>query len=143
MKGFLAALKPWGATIVTVAMAATLPALIHATPDGNGNEGNYVKGSLNKHGKIQMLLNDRNPALYTGKFGDCKGGHSLLDITGFDAAYYKDNMTVMFHLTGSTMMKNESIMGMAQTLARRLPEANHCYSVHLCRCLYGNSMCGS
>ncbi|KFX93587.1 hypothetical protein V490_04776 [Pseudogymnoascus sp. VKM F-3557] len=110
MKGFLAAMKPWGTTIVTVALAATLPALIHATPDGNGNEGNYVKGSLNKHGKIQMLLNDRNPALYTGKFGDCKGGRSLLDITGFDAAYYKDNMTVMFHLTGSTMMKNESIM---------------------------------
>lgn len=121
MKGFLAALRPWAATIVTVALAATLPALVQATSE----DENLIKGT-SMHGKTRLLANDRYPALYTGKFGDCLGGHSLIEVTGFDAAYYADNMTVMFHLTGSTKIQNDSIMGMAQTLASRLSKANHC-----------------
>lgn len=112
MKGFLAPLGPWGTTIVTVALAAALPALVHATTE----YGTLVKGTGVRE-KVKLLANDRYPALYTGKFADCLGGHSLIDVTGFDAAYYADNMTVMFHLTGSTKIQNDSIMGMAQTLA--------------------------
>lgn len=109
MKGFRTALRPWGATIVTLALAATLPALIHATSE----EKHLVKGTASPGKKVKLLANDRYPALYTGKFGDCLGGHSLVDVTGFDAAYYADNMTVMFHLTGTTKIKNDNIMGMA------------------------------
>jgi hypothetical protein len=140
MKGFLAPLRPWGATILTVALAATLPALVHAASD----TGNFVKGTVKgagSRGKTIILANDRYPALYTGKFGDCLGGNSLVDVTGFDAAYYADNMTVMFHLTGTTKIKHDNIMGMAQTLAWRLLKANYCISLHLCRCLYGTPRC--
>lgn len=37
-------------------------------------------------------------------------GGSSINVTRFDAAYYKDNMTVLFHLGGETALKNESIM---------------------------------
>ena len=60
----------------------------------------------------QMLVRDnRKPSLYTGNFGDCMG-NSLLNVTRFDAAYYRDNMTVLFHLGGETALKNEAIMSM-------------------------------
>ncbi|EMC94553.1 hypothetical protein BAUCODRAFT_50270, partial [Baudoinia panamericana UAMH 10762] len=52
---------------------------------------------------------DRKPALYTQNFGDCLG-NSLIDVTRFDAAYYRDNMTVLFHLAGSSQLMNESLM---------------------------------
>ncbi|OBT58993.1 hypothetical protein VE04_00815 [Pseudogymnoascus sp. 24MN13] len=109
MKGFLAPLRPWGATIPTVALAATLSALVHAASDA----GNFVEGTVKGTGsraKTIILANDRYPALYTGKFGDCLGGNSQIDVTGFDAAYYADNMTVMFHLTGTTKIKHDNIM---------------------------------
>ena len=50
-------------------------------------------------GQTVLLQDDRQPALYTGDFGDCLGG-SLLEITRFDAEYWVDNMTVGFHLAG-------------------------------------------
>ena len=65
------------------------------------------------------LADDRKPALYTQNFGDCLGS-SLINVTRFDAAYYKDNMTVLFHLEGNTAVANESLMRMAilcQTIA--------------------------
>jgi len=37
-------------------------------------------------------------------------GGSSLNVTRFDAAYYKDNMTILFHLGAETALKNESIM---------------------------------
>ena len=52
---------------------------------------------------------DRRPSLYTQNFGDCQGD-SLVNVTRFDAAYYKDNMTVLFHLAGNTAVANESLM---------------------------------
>ncbi|KAK4569511.1 hypothetical protein LTR86_003274 [Recurvomyces mirabilis] len=61
-------------------------------------------------GTTLYLANDRKPALYTGNFGDCLGGASAINVTRFDAAYYKDNMTVLFHLAGNTGLKNESLM---------------------------------
>lgn len=55
------------------------------------------------------LADDRKPALYTQNFGDCLGS-STINVTRFDAAYYKDNMTVLFHLEGNTAVTNESMM---------------------------------
>lgn len=52
----------------------------------------------------------RTPALYTQDFGDCLGGQSLFNITKFDAAYYSDNSTVLFHLDGQSSIANESLM---------------------------------
>ncbi|KHJ35867.1 putative transient receptor potential ion channel [Erysiphe necator] len=61
-------------------------------------------------GKTTILYVDRNPALYTGDFGDCMGGQSLINLTSFDAAYYADNMTVLFNMAGTTNLRNESLM---------------------------------
>jgi hypothetical protein len=69
----------------------------------------YIFGT-DAHGVTQRLAVDRYPALYTGDFGDCLGGQSLFNITKFDAAYYADNLTVVFHLDGHTSIKNESLM---------------------------------
>jgi ML-like domain len=81
----------------------------------------YVEGT-DAEGVTRLLRDDRYPALYTGDFADCLAGESLLNVTRFDAAYYADNMTVLFHLTGTTNLKNESLMsklcgGMAQDLS--------------------------
>jgi hypothetical protein len=56
-----------------------------------------------------LLDDDRKPALYTQTYGDCQGD-SLINVTRFDAAYYKDNMTVLFHLEGNSLLKNDSLM---------------------------------
>ena len=63
-------------------------------------------------GETIYLRDDRKPALYTQNFGDCLGS-SLINVTRFDAAYYQDNMTVLFHLEGNTNMANESIMSIS------------------------------
>ncbi|EXJ62853.1 hypothetical protein A1O7_03294 [Cladophialophora yegresii CBS 114405] len=55
------------------------------------------------------LDDDRRPSLYTQDYGDCQGD-SLINVTRFDAAYYKDNMTVLFHLEGHSALTNESLM---------------------------------
>lgn len=60
-------------------------------------------------GTTVYLKDDRRPALYTQDFGDCQGD-SLINVTRFDAAYYADNMTVLFHLGGSSALTNESLM---------------------------------
>jgi hypothetical protein len=64
----------------------------------------------NAEGVTSNLLVDRTPALYTGNFGDCMGGQSLINLTSFDAAYYKDNMTVLFNMAGHTNLRNETVM---------------------------------
>ncbi|PSK33578.1 Flavin carrier protein 2 [Elsinoe australis] len=56
-----------------------------------------------------LVPDDRKPALYTGNFGDCLGS-SLINVTRFDASYYADNMTIMFHLAGTTALQQESLM---------------------------------
>ncbi|KAF2199133.1 TRP-domain-containing protein [Delitschia confertaspora ATCC 74209] len=60
-------------------------------------------------GQTVWVRDNRRPSLYTGDFGDCLGSSSV-NVTRFDAAYYKDNMTVLFHLAGNTALKNESLM---------------------------------
>ncbi|KAK1580346.1 uncharacterized protein LY79DRAFT_310903 [Colletotrichum navitas] len=69
----------------------------------------YITGQ-DKDGNTEQLAVNRRPSLYTGDFGDCLGGQSLFNITKFDAAYYADNMTVQFHLDGTTNIRNESLM---------------------------------
>lgn len=63
----------------------------------------------NDDGQTVYLDDNRQPSLYTQQYGDCLGD-SLIDITRFDAAYYKDNMTITFHLGGRTNIANESLM---------------------------------
>jgi hypothetical protein len=67
----------------------------------------YVVGTID--GTQYRIRDDRHPALYTADYGGCLG-ESLINVTRFDAAYYKDNMTVLFHLEGQTALVNESIM---------------------------------
>jgi hypothetical protein len=69
----------------------------------------YTYGT-DANGVTRALPYDRVPALYTGDFGDCLGGQSLFNITKFDAAYYADNLTIVFHLDGASNIKNESLM---------------------------------
>lgn len=73
------------------------------------SSASYVTGT-NAAGDTIELLDSRTPALFTGDFGDCIGGQSLINVTTFDAAYYADNMTVLFHLAGNTNLQNESVM---------------------------------
>ncbi|KAK3941899.1 TRP-domain-containing protein [Diplogelasinospora grovesii] len=69
----------------------------------------YIYGT-DGSGVTRQLAANRYPALYTGDFGDCLGGQSLFNITKFDAAYYADNLTIVFHLDGTSNIKNESLM---------------------------------
>lgn len=62
-------------------------------------------------GNTYLVADNRKPALYTQDFGDCLGSSSI-NVTRFDAAYYQDNMTVLFHLEGTTNVANESLMSM-------------------------------
>lgn len=70
-----------------------------------------------KDGEEVWVKDNRRPSLYTGDFGDCMGS-STVNVTRFDAAYYKDNMTVLFHLEGNTAVKNESLMSMLLVVSR-------------------------
>lgn len=69
----------------------------------------YVTATVD--GQTVYVKDSRRPSLYTGNFGDCMGS-STINVTRFDAAYYKDNMTVLFHLAGETALTNEAIMSM-------------------------------
>jgi hypothetical protein len=76
----------------------------------SNQEPQYVQYT-NNDGQVVWLADDRRPALYTQNFGDCMGD-SLINVTRFDAAYYKDNMTVLFHLAGNSALTNQSLMRM-------------------------------
>ncbi|KAF2212438.1 hypothetical protein CERZMDRAFT_41440, partial [Cercospora zeae-maydis SCOH1-5] len=66
---------------------------------------NYQTGS----GETIVLNDNRQPSLYTRDFGDCLGS-STINVTRFDVAYYKDNMTILWHMAGETGVTNDSIM---------------------------------
>lgn len=83
-------------SLIQISLAVGPPRLIQAT---------------NEAGQVVYLSDNRKPALYTGNYGDCLGS-SLINVTRFDAAYYKDNMTVLFHLAGNTQLQKESLMSM-------------------------------
>ncbi|KAF4549994.1 Transient receptor potential (TRP) ion channel-like protein 4 [Elsinoe fawcettii] len=69
----------------------------------------YIQVADSTTGRSVMVPDNRKPALYTGNFGDCLGS-SLINVTRFDASYYADNMTVLFHLAGTTALQQESLM---------------------------------
>lgn len=94
----------------------------------------YIIGT-DANGVTRSLADDRYPALYTGQFGDCMGGSSLLNVTAFDAAYYADNMTVLFHLMGTTNLRNESIMSMSPLKPLFITGLTHFSSVHIGGCM--------
>jgi hypothetical protein len=100
---------PGSALVSTFALLSTVIPTISASTY-------YIQGTDAK-GVTRELANDRDPALFTGDFGDCLAGNSLINVTRFDAAYYADNMTVLFHFDGTTNVRNESIMsGFASAL---------------------------
>ena len=109
MVRLLATSRSWTSTILTaLTLVTTLTGIVNAVEPPNDGK-TYVQGT-DKNGITRNLANDRYPALYTGQFGDCLGGQSLINVTSFDAAYYADNMTVLFHLTGNTNIRDESVM---------------------------------
>ncbi|KAL2758426.1 hypothetical protein ACRALDRAFT_1048238 [Sodiomyces alcalophilus JCM 7366] len=69
----------------------------------------FIEGT-DRHNVTRNLTVDRYPSLYTGDFADCLNGESLFNITKFDAGYYSDNMTVVFHLDGTTNVRQENLM---------------------------------
>lgn len=73
----------------------------------------YIEGN-GLDGVRRKLDVSRTPALFTGDFDDCLDGESLFNITKFDAAYYADNMTVLFHLDGTTNIRRENLMSTLQ-----------------------------
>lgn len=81
--------------------------LLLLTLGAASSESNLVPITVD--GKSYGAYNDRRPALYTADFGDCLG-KSAVNVTRFDAAYYKDNMTVIFHLQGETALVKENVM---------------------------------
>jgi hypothetical protein len=89
-----------------ISLLAFLPAVFAANSTTDGQRWITTQGPDDQ---TIYLLDDRKPALYTGNFGDCRGGSSI-NVTRFDAAYYKDNMTVLFHLAGHSGLTNESLM---------------------------------
>jgi hypothetical protein len=93
------------------AISALLPLLVLLpTSQGAGNAPTYITYT-NSQNEPVYLEDNRRPALYTGHFGDCLGkGLSQLNVTRFDAALYMDNMTVTFHIKGTTALKRESVM---------------------------------
>ncbi|KAK8877083.1 membrane protein [Apiospora arundinis] len=69
----------------------------------------FING-VSLDGVRNELAVDRTPALYSGDFGDCLGGQSLLNVTKLDAAFYFDNSTISWHLSGNTNLRSESLM---------------------------------
>jgi hypothetical protein len=67
----------------------------------------YVVATVD--GVRMRVRDDRQPSLYTADYGDCLGA-SAINVTRFDAAYYKDNMTIIFHFEGETGLRGEDVM---------------------------------
>jgi len=115
--------------------AACLSSLVwfNIIPSVRASDPVYIQGT-NAAGQTVELLDSRTPALFTGNFGDCMGGQSLINVTEFDAAYYQDNMTVLFHLAGLSSLQNESIM--SKLCCYFLVDlANRDHSTYCCQCL--------
>lgn len=99
-------------------------------PTIRAQSGDTIEGT-NAAGVTNTLLVDRYPALYTQNFGDCMGGQSLINLTTFNAAYYADNMTILFNMAGTSNLRNESLMSIFINRKPSLGSANCGFSVHL------------
>ncbi len=105
-------LSPASWTTAFVSSLALLNTIIPVRAQSSTDSSLETISGTSAQGVTQALLVDRYPALYTGDFGDCMGGQSLINLTSFDAAYYADNMTVIFNLAGTTNLRNETVMCM-------------------------------
>ncbi|KAJ5065850.1 ML-like domain-containing protein [Bipolaris maydis] len=74
------------------------------------NQTEYVRATIK--GIRTLVRDDRQPSLYTTDYADCLG-NSAINITRFDAAYYKDNMTITFHLRGETALQDHIMLNIA------------------------------
>lgn len=109
------------AWLALFALLVLLPAVfaqdVQSTDDSNSDSSTESSGNddiryvrvTGEDGKPEYLADNRRPALYTDNFGDCLG-NSAVNVSRFDAAYYRDNMTIMFHLAGDSAIANESVM---------------------------------
>ena len=59
--------------------------------------------------KGHKLPVNQQPSLWTEDYADCLGG-SLFDVSRFDAALYQDNMTVTFHMQGTSTVSDLEVM---------------------------------
>jgi hypothetical protein len=94
-------------TVLSLLLLLCSPAVTQGTQSVEQDGIRYIQYTGND-GSV-WLRDDRRPSLYTQAFGECQD-ESLINVTRFDAAYYRDNMTVLFHLGGSSALANEDIM---------------------------------
>ena len=99
------------AFLALLAILLCLPTVLSKSSSSNSltASGTRYVTYTEPNGQTVYLADNRQPSLYTAKFGDCLGGSSI-NVTRFDAAYYKDNQTVLFHLEGNTAIANESLV---------------------------------
>lgn len=62
--------------------------------------------SPNEGNTAEQVADSRQPTLYTKDFGSCIR-YPQVELTRFHAAYYKDNMTLVFHIQGQTKLQNQ------------------------------------
>ncbi|OJJ43907.1 hypothetical protein ASPZODRAFT_73451 [Penicilliopsis zonata CBS 506.65] len=61
------------------------------------------------NGEEVSVPDDRRPSLYTKDFGDCQSD-SIIQLSRFDGAFFRDNMTVTINMDGTTTAENENVM---------------------------------
>jgi hypothetical protein len=96
--------------IFILSLVSLLPSSF-AQSVGHDADGNLYVSSTNSHGDKIWLADSRKPALYTSDFGECMID-SQFTISRFDAGFYKDNMTLAFHLEGVTSLDEEHVTRM-------------------------------
>ncbi|KAH6874927.1 hypothetical protein B0T10DRAFT_200385 [Thelonectria olida] len=94
--------RPFGLLRSLLSAVIILPTVV-------ARETVYINGT-GADGVTRELDVSRYPDLYTRDFADCMNGESLFNVTRFDTAYYRDNLTVLFHMDGSTNIRQESLM---------------------------------
>ncbi|KAI5293254.1 hypothetical protein KEM52_005704 [Ascosphaera acerosa] len=75
----------------------------------------WITGT-NEHDEAIALLDDRKPALYTESFGSCMP-HNAISIDRFEASFFRDNMSLTFHLQGTTTLDHEDLIVSLAVLA--------------------------
>lgn len=132
--------QPWLRLWTAITILCTLLTFVHAQAQPTVYDGHLMIPYTNDQGTTQWFTDDRQPSLYTQTFGDCQGD-SLLNLTRFDAAYYKDNMTVLFHLEGASALANESVIRKSTHFLSRLSAllADQC-SLHRRLCIWRASV---
>ncbi|KFA66109.1 hypothetical protein S40285_04277 [Stachybotrys chlorohalonatus IBT 40285] len=90
-------------------MLSIVPLIALMAAAATAQERVYIEGR-GRDGVVRQLDVSRYPSLWTGDFDDCMGGDSLFSVTKFDAAYYADNLTVLFHFDATTNIRRDNIM---------------------------------